>query len=176
MGDYIVVTDVESLIGDADFTTTTTPTTSEVTQFITWVEGEVNARLYQMGFNVPVTNTESKKLIQSAVLWGVGALTLETMSALGGGDAENTRLERWWKFYEKAMLLILSGGGEVLYDADRDTDPRINMLPTIYGDERSETVDHKLTFREFAAKTQYLNERDIQRTTAAWRGALSKVR
>jgi len=176
MGDYIAVTDVESLIGDVDFTTTTTPTTSEVTQFISWVEGEINARLYQAGFSVPVTAAESKKLIQTTVLWGVGALTLETMSAMGGGEHENTRLERWWRFYEKALLLILSSGGEVLYDATRETDPRINMLPTIFGDERSETVDHKLTFRELAAKTQYLNERDIRRTVASWKSALGKVR
>jgi len=176
MGDYIVVTDVESLIGDVDFTDTTTPTTTEVTQFITWVEGKVNALLYQLGFTVPVTATESKKLIEATVLWGAGALTLEAMSAMGGGEQENTRLDRWWKFYEGGLGDILNSGGEVLYDAGRATSPRINMLPTIFGDERSETVDHKLTFRQLAAKRQYENEQDIRKTVASWKSALHKVR
>jgi len=176
MGDYVIVTDVESLIGDADFTNTSTPTTSEVKQFITWVEGEVNARLFQLGFDVPVTATESKKLLETTVLWGVGALTLEAMSAMGGGDAENVRLERWWKFYDRAVDLIVGGGGEVLYDADRTTTPRPNTLPTVYGDETSESVDHNLTFRQLAAKTQYLDRVAVSRITSPWKGALSRVR
>ena len=176
MSDYIYVSDVEGLIGDTAFDSGSTPTLSEIETFIEWVEAEVNARLHQVGVSVPVDATESIKLVRACVLWGVGALTLEAILAMGTGDAEQARLDRWWKFYERALLLILSGGGALLYDADRETDPRINMLPTIFGDQRAETVDHKLTFRELAAKTQYLNERDVGRTIASWKGALAKVR
>lgn len=176
MSDYIYVSDVESLVGQTAFDSATTPTLSEVETFIDWVEAEVNARLHQVGVSVPVDATESVKLVRACVLWGVGALSLEAMSAMGTGEAEQARLERWWGFYEKALLMILSGGGGLLYDADRETDPRINMLPTLYGDERAETVDHKLSFRELAAKTQFLNERDVGRTIATWKGALGKVR
>jgi hypothetical protein len=175
MATYISVADIEAMLGDIIFSSATSPTDAEVEQFIQWVEAEIEARLRRLGIKTPVDDTASKKLVQGAVLWGASALALEALTSQAPTESDNARLRRWWDMFERSVGLLLAHGGEHLYDADRETSPRINMLPTLFGDSRYESMEQRLSPRRLAAKWQYEDDTDFKEIIASWKAAAQRV-
>lgn len=130
MGNYVTVADVASMIQGTTFDDASEPSSTEVEQYISSIETEMDAYFVQLGFIVPITGTASLRHCKTVALWGVSALTLDAIYALTNVE-ENERPARWWRKYTDMMDAIVSSGGDQLHDATRATTTRINTAPVL---------------------------------------------
>lgn len=144
MGNYITVANVASKIQGVTFSDTSSPTATEVEQNISLIEAEMNAALLQVGFVVPITGTESLKIVMAVALWGAAAWVIDDIYALTSSE-EDQRAARWWKKYEKMMQAIIGSGGDELHDAPRATATRVNTAPVLASPD---SVESDMNFGE----------------------------
>jgi len=166
MGDYIELSDIEARIQGFSFSATSEPSSTEGTSFITAIEAEMNAALKRLGFTVPITQAASPKSyaqLKDIAAWGAAWLTLEAINALTSGE-EDTRAARWKKTYEDRMSAIVRDGGDLLYDAVRDTSDDLTNTAPVVADPTP--IEGRMTFGQLTRKRHKRNAW----TTRYWPG------
>lgn len=87
------------------FTANSIPNVTHVGQYITQIEGELDAVLASLGIAVPLTATASINAIKNAVLFGVAGLVYDTYHrAAGATDAANNEFLRQYYDYIDNLL------------------------------------------------------------------------
>jgi len=95
---------------DATFDTDTTPTLTEVEEFINQTSDVLNGWLVRAGYVIPVTQADAVNVLKRWANLGAAGLT-ELSQRAGGYDAEdeNRRENKFLKMFEAAEAYIESG-------------------------------------------------------------------
>lgn len=143
---------------------------TEVDTICGLINADVNLILANLGIALPVTDDNSVSWLKLTKLFGSTSLTLEL---LAGQDTEeeNTRAQRYWDRYRQNIDQLLNSGGQML-EADFQTDPAPNTLPTVVGEYDASQRKRFLRFPQRAAADHHDNLRAIEKTRAGWRSAI----
>ena len=117
---YLSVSDIERELSYS-FSTSTEPTDTEIAEFISQVEADLNGQLSSVGVSVPVSSSSSPgsfALLKQAATWGVCARVLGAYGGLITSDAP--KAEIYWQRY-KDFLVRVRENPAILYDASWDT-------------------------------------------------------
>lgn len=113
---YTTELNVESELS-IDINATTTPTTTELAEFIDQIDAELNGVLHAIGISIPIisgTSPYAYKIATQTELWGVCSRTL---NSYGGVVLDQTpKAEIYWQRY-KAKLKEIRNDPDILYDA-----------------------------------------------------------
>ena len=101
--------------------------------------------------------------LKDIAAWGAAWLTLEAINALTSGE-EDTRAARWKKTYEDRMSAIVRDGGDLLYDAVRDTSDDLTNTAPVVADPTP--IEGRMTFGQLTRKRHKRNAW----TTRYWPG------
>ena len=127
---YVVETNVESELS-VDITATTSPTSTELTEFITQIEAEFNGVLHSIRVTVPIVKANSPiafEIATQTALWGVCSRTL---NAYGGVILDQSpKAQLYWDRY-KAKLEEIKNNPDILYDASALTSDSSLMVDGI---------------------------------------------
>jgi len=113
---YLTVADIERELS-LDFSATTEPTDTEISEFITQVEAELNGVLASVGVTVPVFSTSSPysyAMIRQAATFGVCARVLGAYTGIATEEAP--REAAYWQRY-RDFLDQIKEDPAILFDA-----------------------------------------------------------
>ena len=117
---YLSTSDIERELS-YDFSASTEPTDTEISEFISQVEADLNGQLSSVGVSVPVSSSSSPgsfALLKQAATWGVCARVLGAYGGLITSDAP--KAEIYWQRY-KDFLIRVRENPAILYDVSWDT-------------------------------------------------------
>lgn len=139
MGNYADLDDVRAYLQDFTIATSSNPSESEVTDFITQVEGEINGVLSAQGYaSVPATGTNDVALLQGYVARYVAALAW--VVAYDRDDAP-TKVKMWRDAYRDFLARLRRGEQHLI-----DQVPQGDDTP-VFGVVRHPTRDDYFTER-----------------------------
>lgn len=170
----ITVTEIESFLEfGASFpeSSDTTLTQTDVNNICDGINAEVNLILDRLGFELPVTATNSVEWLELTKKFGAGSLVIDGLGAQSS-EEENTRAQRYWDRYMERIQDLINSGGAILADAVLQDDPRPSMVPVVYGQRVGARRKRYLRFPQRAAADQYDDEAAIANTRAPWTGAI----
>jgi len=170
----ITYIDIEAFLAlghDFPETSTTTLTQSDVDEICTNINADVNLILERLGFELPVTGTNSVEWLELTKKFGAASLVIDSLGAQNS-EEENTRATRFWTRYTQRLDDLISSGGEILTDAPVQTDPMPSRVPTVYGQRVSSRRKRYLRFPQRAAADQYDDENAVRSTRAGWKSSI----
>lgn len=144
----------------------TTLTETEADALCGEVNAEVNLALKQLGFSLPISDTDSLTWLKLTKTLGSAAYILDGLMAQDTQE-DNTRAQRLWTMYERRLSKLFESGGEVI-QADRQADPRPTNVPIAVGEWEDQQRKRFLRFPQRAAADQYDDEVAIHDTSADW--------
>lgn len=143
---------------------------TEIDTLCNEINSEVNLVLKNLGIALPVSDADSLNWLKLTKTFGAGSLTLEKFAAQDT-EEENSRAQRLWERYRERLGELISSGGNIL-EADFQTDPIPNTLPTLVGEFDPNLRKRFLRFPQRVAADQYTDERELTRTRAGWKRAI----
>jgi hypothetical protein len=146
----------------------TAMTEAEADSICDEINSEVNLALKRLGFSLPLGDADNINWTRATKLFGASSIILD---GILGSDTEegNTRATRYWDRFLARLSQLIDTGGAILEDSDRQTDPRPNNQPILYGKSDSEGEKRFLRFPQRAAADHYDNEESILDVGASWR-------
>jgi hypothetical protein len=165
-------TDIDTMIQGFEATSTSEPSDTEVDEYCDFINAEVNLALTAAGFVLNLTNADNIAWAEMTKRFGAGSLTLDFIYTLTGNESD--RAQRWWDTYERRIQRLLENPN-LLDDADKDTDPRVNYAPVLVGYYGVDGRRRHLKFRERAAVQQRVDEVGIERMASADRARIRRV-
>jgi hypothetical protein len=148
----------------------TTMTEADADAICDDINAEINLILKRLGFQMPITDTDSLTWLSLTKKFGAGALVLDGLMAQSTQE-ENTRAQRYWDRYETRRMQLAESGGEIL-DAAMETNPQPNRMPVLVGEHSDEGRKRYLRFPQRAAADHYDNDAEIAATGASWTNAI----
>lgn len=122
---YATADDVQALVPEMTFSTTSNPTETEVTTMISQTEAEINGVLRAVGYTtIPVSDSSDVALLQGYVTRRVAAQAY--MAAFRGDDAPY-KIKQWNEDYS-SFLMRLKRKEQQLASADNAPRPRMSTL------------------------------------------------
>jgi len=117
---YLTVADIERELS-LDFSSTTEPTDTEISEFITQVEAELNGVLSAVGVTIPVSSTSSPysyAMVRQAATFGVCARVLGAYAGIT--TDESPREAAYWQRYQDFLARVKEDPA-ILFDASFST-------------------------------------------------------
>lgn len=148
----------------------TTMTETEADAICDEINADVNLVLKRLGFALDISDADSLQWLKFTKLFGASAVILDGLLAQDS-EEDNTRAQRYWDRYMERLTKLVDSGGELL-DADRESDPQPNRVPTLVGEWDDEKRKRFLRFPQRAAADQYDHESAIASTRAPWKSAI----
>jgi hypothetical protein len=148
----------------------TTMTETEADSICNEINADVNLILKRLAFSMPISDSDSLEWIKFTKLNGASAIILDGLLAQDSEEG-NTRAQRYWDRYMARLNKLVESGGEIL-QADRETDPQPNRIPTIVGEWDSSQRKRFLRFPQRAAADHHDNDSEIASTGAGWKSAI----
>lgn len=152
-------------------TSNTAMTEAEADSICDEINSEVNLALKQLAFSLPLGNADNINWARNTKLFGASSIILD---GILGADTEegNTRADRYWDRYLARIAQLFDSGGSNLEDSDRQSDPRPNTQPILYGKTTSDGEKRSLRFPQRAAADQYDDEEATRNVGASWRRSI----
>jgi len=147
----------------------TTMTETEADAICDEINADVNLVLKRLGFALPISDADSLQWLTFTKLLGASSVILDGLLAQDS-EEDNTRAQRYWDRYMDRLTKLVESGGDLL-DADMETDPQPNRVPTLVGAWSDESRKRFLRFPQRAAADQYDHESELASTSAAWKSA-----
>ena len=107
---YAAIADVTARMAKFTISTTSKPTTAQITEFLDDIQGEVDVHLAAMGVTVPATTPAYfMDWLKGVVADGTAALALKSMFPDAHGPAETPAYSFYQNRYEAALEGITDG-------------------------------------------------------------------
>ncbi|MCK9569882.1 hypothetical protein M0R72_13140 [Candidatus Pacearchaeota archaeon] len=108
---YCTITDVQALNPKRTYSTTTTPTTTQVTALIDRIASEIDAVLAAKGYTIPVTTpTTFVTFLKTVNAYGAGALAEAAMFPETSEAGSTPHWKMLQTKYDAWMKLLIDGG------------------------------------------------------------------
>jgi hypothetical protein len=142
MSSYCTITDVNMLVPQSPFTSTTTPTQAQVEAFITAVSNRTDATLTNIGYVTPVVSgAAALLLLKEAVAWGALGLAMQSRITAVAPD-QAVGLSVWTKQYNQWIQALADNTNPFeLPDAPRNAKAVVKPLGELQSDMVSNSVD-----------------------------------